>query len=40
MDLLAVKECTDGRFLPPRFAGLSLAEVNQRLEELQYLIGS
>ncbi len=39
MDLLAVKECTDTRFLPPRFEKLSLAEVNQRLEELKYLIG-
>ena len=32
MDLLAVKECTDTRFLPERFRKLSLAQVNARIE--------
>ena len=32
MDLLAVQECTDTRFLPERFAKLSLSEVNRRIE--------
>lgn len=35
MDLLAVKECTDERFLPPRFRRLSTAEVEKRIEELK-----
>ncbi|MEM7482107.1 MAG: AAA family ATPase [Acidobacteriota bacterium] len=35
MDLLAVKECTDTRFLPPRFAKLSLGEVNRRIDDLR-----
>jgi SpoVK/Ycf46/Vps4 family AAA+-type ATPase len=35
MDLLAVKECTDTRFLPERFRKLSLAEVNARIETLK-----
>lgn len=39
MDLLAVKEATDARFLPARFRKLSLAEVNRRLEELRRVIG-
>jgi hypothetical protein len=39
MDLLAVKECTDTRFLPERFRKLSLAEVNARLERLKVAIG-
>ena len=39
MDLLAVKECTDARFLPGRFATLSLAEVNARIELLKRAIG-
>jgi hypothetical protein len=39
MDLLAVKECTDSRFLPPRFRTLSLAEVNARIEELKTAVG-
>jgi len=38
MDLLAVKECTDSRFLPERFEKLSLGEVNTRLDELKYLM--
>jgi SpoVK/Ycf46/Vps4 family AAA+-type ATPase len=39
MDLLAVKECTDTRFLPERFRSLSLAEVNARIEELKAILG-
>lgn len=39
MDLLAVKECTDTRFLPERFRKLSLAEVNERIERLKTAIG-
>ena len=39
MDLLAVKECTDTRFLPVRFRKLSLAEVNASIEELKAAIG-
>ncbi len=39
MDLLAVKECTDRRFLPERYRDLDLAEVNQRLRELKLRIG-
>lgn len=34
MDLLAVKECTDARFLPPRFAKLSPEEVDARIAQL------
>ncbi len=36
MDLLAVKECTDERFLPPRFRRLTPAEVERRIEELRH----
>jgi hypothetical protein len=39
MDLLAVKECTDTRFLPERFRKLSLAQVNTRIESLKAAIG-
>lgn len=39
MDLLAVKECTDSKFLPERFRGLSLAEVNRRIEALRLVLG-
>jgi hypothetical protein len=39
MDLLAVKECTDTRFLPERFRKLSLAQVNARIEQLKTAIG-
>lgn len=34
MDLLAVKECTDARFLPKRFADLSPEEVDRRIAQL------
>lgn len=39
MDLLAVKECTDQRFLPPLYASLSLADVDQRITELKRRLG-
>jgi hypothetical protein len=39
MDLLAVKECTDTRFLPERFRKLSLAQVNARIEQLKASVG-
>lgn len=34
MDLLAVKECTDAKFLPPRFAALTPEEVDLRIARL------
>jgi hypothetical protein len=39
MDLLAVKECTDARFLPERFRNLSMAEVNARIAHLKAVVG-
>jgi hypothetical protein len=39
MDLLAAKECTDERFLPPRFRAMSLAEINTRIEHLKAALG-
>jgi SpoVK/Ycf46/Vps4 family AAA+-type ATPase len=39
MDLLAVKECTDARFLPERFRALSVADVNTRIQRLKLAIG-
>ncbi len=39
MDLLAVKECTDTRFLPERFRKLSLPQLNERIEELKRVLG-
>ncbi len=39
MDLLAVKECTDTRFLPERFRSLSLADVNARISRLKATLG-
>ena len=38
-DLLAVKECTDSRFLPARFRDLTLAEVNLRVLDLRRTLG-
>jgi len=40
MDLLAVKECTDTRFLPPRYQALDLAQVNRRIEQLRLQVGT
>lgn len=34
MDLLAVKECTDERFLPARFKKMNTREVDERINEL------
>ena len=39
MDLVAVKECTDQRFLAERFQALDMAEVNRRIRELKLRIG-
>ncbi|MDH3523473.1 MAG: hypothetical protein OES32_07780 [Acidobacteriota bacterium] len=39
MDLIAVKECTDTRFLPERFAELDGATLNRRIAELRRLLG-
>jgi len=39
MDLVAVKECTDGRFLPERFRKMSLDEVEKRVEFLRPFVG-
>lgn len=39
MDLLAVKECTDRRFLPERYRDLDLATVNLRITDLKRRIG-
>jgi len=39
MDLLAVKECTDSRFLPKRYRDLPLSEINRRIQALQLLVG-
>jgi AAA+ superfamily predicted ATPase len=35
MDLVAVKECTDARFLPARFKGLSPEEIESRIDALR-----
>jgi hypothetical protein len=39
MDLLAIKECTDTRFLPTRFRDLSHADVDRRVAELRARLG-
>ena len=38
MDLVAVKECTDARFLPPRFRELSPEEIENRIEALRRFV--
>lgn len=35
MDLVAVKECTDARFLPEPYRGLSPEEIEERIEQLR-----
>ena len=35
MDLVAVKECTDTRFLPPRFRAMTLEDVDARIDALK-----
>ncbi len=39
MDLVAVLECTDKRFLPPKFADLDLGKVKQRVDQLKMRLG-
>ncbi|RCK81083.1 MAG: Cell division protein FtsH [Candidatus Ozemobacter sibiricus] len=39
MDLVAVLECTDRRFLPAKFADLDLGKVKQRVEQLKMRLG-
>jgi SpoVK/Ycf46/Vps4 family AAA+-type ATPase len=38
MDLVAVKECTDARFLPPRYRDLTPEEIEVRLAELKRFV--
>jgi hypothetical protein len=38
MDLVAVKECTDVRFLPPRFRNLSPEEIEERIDALRRFV--
>ena len=38
MDLVAVRECTDSRFLPPRYRGLSPEDLEQRIEETRRFV--
>jgi hypothetical protein len=35
MDLIAVKECTDTRFLPPQYRTMSPEEVEQKIDALR-----
>ena len=35
MDLVAVKECTDARFLPPAFRDLTPEQIEARINELR-----
>ncbi len=39
MDLVAVKECTDSRFLPERYRELSLSAINRQIKQLRLLVG-
>ncbi len=39
MDLIGVVECTDSRFLPPRFKDMTLEQISQRLEVLKRRLG-
>jgi hypothetical protein len=38
MDLVAVKECTDARFLPPRFRDMPPEEIERKLDELRRFV--
>jgi hypothetical protein len=38
MDLVAVKECTDSRFLPVRYRDLAPEEIERRIEELRRFV--
>lgn len=35
MDLIAVKECTDKKFLPPKFNNLDINELDQKIDDLR-----
>jgi len=35
MDLVAVRECTDGRFLPERFSSFTPEEIENRINDLR-----
>ncbi len=39
MDLVAVKECTDSRFLPEKFRKMTLDEVERRIDMLKPFVG-
>jgi hypothetical protein len=38
MDLVAVKECTDARFLPERFRAMTPEEIERRIDELRIFV--
>ena len=38
MDLVGVKECTDARFLPPRYRDTSPEELEQRIDDLRRFV--
>jgi SpoVK/Ycf46/Vps4 family AAA+-type ATPase len=38
MDLVAVKECTDARFLPERYAKLTPEDLERRIDELRRFV--
>jgi hypothetical protein len=38
MDLVAVKECTDVRFLPARYRDLAPEEIERKIEELRRFV--
>lgn len=38
MDLIAVKECTDEGFLPPRFREMEMSDLNDRLQHLERVL--
>jgi hypothetical protein len=38
MDLVAVKECTDARFLPDRYRDIGPEELEARIEELRRFV--
>jgi hypothetical protein len=38
MDLVAVKECTDARFLPARFRDLSPEEIESKIDALRRFV--
>ena len=38
MDLVAVKECTDSGFLPPKYRDMTPEDLEQRIEELRRFV--